>query len=171
MATIIKATQADFKLLAVIGKQTFIESHGHSAPKTDIDAYVAANYNHSYFQHELNDPENIYHIIYHDEEAAGYSKIIMNCPHPAIPSQHVTKLERIYLLKDFYALKLGAELFQFNMELSKNNKKAGMWLHVWKENPRAVSFYTRQGFTIIGSYDFKISETHSNPNHHMFLEY
>lgn len=171
MIEIIKASANDAQLLADIGKQTLLESHGHSAPKADMDAYVNKNYSAEFFQNELCDPANIYHIIYHDGQPAGYSKIILDYTHTNIEMQHVTKLERIYLLKEFYELKLGRELLNFNMELSKSNKQAGMWLFVWKENPRAISFYLKNGFKIIGSHDFKISETHSNPNHIMFLEY
>lgn len=90
---------------------------------------------------------------------------------PHIQIENVTKLERLYLLKEFYSLKLGLELFNFNLELSKQNNQAGMWLFVWKENQRAVSFYKKTGFKIIGNYDFKLTETHSNPNHQMLLMY
>jgi ribosomal protein S18 acetylase RimI-like enzyme len=46
-----------------------------------------------------------------------------------------------------------------------------MWLFVWKENQRAIHFYKKAGFHIIGSYDFRLTETHSNPNHQMLLKY
>ena len=98
-------------------------------------------------------------------------KIILNSPHSNIQTENVTKLERLYLLKDFYELKLGIGLLNFNVELSRKKNQAGMWLFVWKENQRAVNFYKRTGFQIIGSYDFKLTETHSNPNHQMFFKY
>ena len=171
MTSIVKASEKDFKLLAGIGKKTFIESHGESADKKEIDTYVNEKNSCDFFQHELADSKNIYHIIYYNEIPAGYSKIILNSPHENIPALHVTKLERLYLLKEFYELKLGLGLFKFNVELSKKNNQAGMWLFTWKQNVRAINFYLKNGFKIIGSYDFKLSETHSNPNHHMFLKY
>ena len=58
-----------------------------------------------------------------------------------------------------------------DIDLSKQNNQAGMWLYVWKENERAVNFYIKNEFVITGSFDFKISDTHSNPNHLMFLKY
>ncbi len=171
MVIIEKATTDNAALLADIGRITFIESHGHSAPAADIDAYVATKYTPAVMQQELSDPKNIYHILYYDQQAAGYSKIVLHSPHPGMPQQNITKLERIYLLKEFYQLKLGYELLRFNIDLSKKNNEAGMWLYVWKENHRAVNFYTKAGFRITGSYDFKLSETHSNPNHRMLLLY
>lgn len=171
MTSIVRAKDKDFKLLADIAKVSFAESHGNSASAADINKYVIERYNYDVFSQELNDHENIYHIIYHDKKPAGYSKIIYNVPHSNIGIENVTKLDRIYLLKEFCGLRLGLEVFNFNIELSKQNNQSGMWLFVWKENHRAVNFYKKTGFKIIGSHDFKLTETHSNPNHQMLLMY
>jgi RimJ/RimL family protein N-acetyltransferase len=166
-----KATKEDAPLLAAIAAASFIESHGHSAPAADIQAYVAEKYNPAVLQQELQDPDNIYHLLYFQEQPAGYSRIIFNTPCPGSPEQHITKLERLYLLKAFYKLQLGTALFEFNVNLMKENKQAGAWLYVWKDNQRAVQFYQQAGFVIIGSHDFQISATHSNPNHRMLLRF
>lgn len=171
MISIIQATIEHLPLIADIGRRTFVESHGHSASPEDIARYVGEKFSDAVLKAELLDTGNIFHIIYHDHLPAGYSKIILNAAHPNISLQHVTKLERLYLLKEFYNLKLGYELYAFNLDLSRQNKQAGIWLYVWKENHRAVDFYLRAGFEAIGSFDFQISPTHANPNHHMFLRY
>ncbi len=171
MANILKATDAHSKLLAQLGGKTFIESHGHSAAQSVIDNYVADKYSQAAIAAELNDPANIYHLIYHDNKAVGYSKIVLNSPNLNIAIKNVTKLDRIYILKDYYHLKLGFELLQFNVNLSKQHQQSGMWLFTWKENQRAVDFYLKNGFKIIGSYDFHLTPTHANPNHQMLLEY
>lgn len=171
MNSIRRANEKDFELIAGLGKKSYIESHGNSASKQDIEIYVKEKFNHKACKEELRDPKNIYHLISHDKRPAGYSKIIFDKSHRNIPLVNVTKLERLYLLKEFYDLKLGFELLKFNTALSKQHNQAGMWLYVWKENQRAVRFYSKSGFEIIGSYDFKITATHSNPNHQMFLRY
>ncbi len=171
LTSIIKATIKDVELLADIGRVSFMETHGHSASENDVNKYVRSRYNPDVIRKELNDPENIYYIIYYGDQAAGYSKIILNAPNPNIQLEHITKLERLYLLEEFHGLKLGLDLFNYNMKLSIQNNQKGMWLFVWKENQRAIRFYKKSGFEIIGSHDFKLSETHSNPNHHMLLRY
>jgi ribosomal protein S18 acetylase RimI-like enzyme len=172
MDTIIrKANPSDAELLSNLGRQTFIESHGHSAAKEDIDTYINTAYNLEACQQELTDTNNVYYFIYYNNQPAGFSKIILNCPAPFIETTNITKLERIYVLKEFYNLKLGLALLNYNIELSKSNQQAGMWLYTWIENERAVSFYKKAGFVIIGSYDFRISARHTNPNHRMYLEY
>ncbi|MEI9945266.1 MAG: GNAT family N-acetyltransferase [Chitinophagaceae bacterium] len=171
MTSIIRVGLKDAQILSEIAPTVFIESHGTSASAEDINNYVIEKYNINAFQDELSDTKNIYHIIYYNNRIAGYSKIIFDTPYSDSPVKNITKLERIYLLKEFYDLKLGAALFKFNIDLSKRNNQMGIWLFVWKENHRAINFYKKNSFVIIGSYDFKISETHSNPNHQMFLKF
>jgi ribosomal protein S18 acetylase RimI-like enzyme len=171
LTSIIKAGANDAQLLSEIAVPTFIESHGHSAKPEDINIYVTEKCSQDFFKKELSDPKNIYHFIYHDNKVAGYSKIIFDTPYANAQENKITKLERIYLLREFYGLKLGQELIQHNIDLSKKNHQKGIWLFVWIENPRAINFYKRNGFAIIGSYDFKISENHSNPNYQMLLKF
>ncbi len=171
MTAIIKAAENDAALLTTLAAITFKESHGHSAPEEDIKNYIAEKYNAAVFIQALSDPKNNYHIIYHEDKPAGFSNIIFDCPYENNLQQHIAKLERIYILQEFYNLKLGLQLFQFNVELAKQNQQSGIWLYVWKENARAINFYTKAGFKIIGSYDFKLSATHSNPNHQLMLEF
>lgn len=171
MIDIIRATVADSTLIAVTGAQSFTESHGHSAAPVHIAAYIQEKYTEPVVHAELEDERNIFHILYQDQEVAGYSKIIPDAAHPAIIQAHVTKLERLYLLRPFYGKNLGVTLFNHNLEWSKSHGQSGMWLNVWTQNERAVGFYRKHGFKIIGNYDFPITATHANPNYHMLLLY
>jgi ribosomal protein S18 acetylase RimI-like enzyme len=171
MISIVTAGQKDAVLLSDLATRCFVESHGHSAPPADISQYINEQYNCDVLAEELQQPENIYHILYYHQQAAGYSKIIFNEPYEGSLASNIAKLERIYLLKQFYNLKLGSALFEFNLQLMKANNQSGTWLYVWKENQRALQFYGKQGFIINGSYDFKLSATHSNPNHRLLLAF
>ena len=130
MTSITKVKKKDFQLLSNIGKTSFIESHGSNAPIAEINIYLNEKFNDEVLKEELNDLKNIYHIVYHDNQPAGYSKIIFNTPHPNIQLKNVTKVERLYLLKEFHNLKSGFELLTFNIELTKKNNQAGIWLYV-----------------------------------------
>jgi len=171
MILIKKANENDASIVAELAKKSFIESHGHSAKPEEIDNYITKNYSYDSIREELLDSKNIYYIIYYNDEAAGYSKIVLNLPYAHSTTVNIAKLERFYLLQKFYNLNLGRRLLEFNIDLMKQNGQTGVWLYVWKENPKAINFYTKNGFGIIGSYDFKISESHSNPNHQMLLEF
>jgi len=164
-----KATIQNAKQLAQLAKASFLPAHGHSASKKDIDNYLANNFSESNFEKELSNQENHYYLVYHKNQLAGYSKITLDTTNNHIKAPNVTYMSRLYLLKEFYGLGLGKTLFDFNIEFSKKHNQAGMWLAVWIENKRAFNFYTKMGFQIVGDYDFRISATHSNPNHIMYL--
>ena len=169
MYQITKAKKEDAKLLSKLSIETFLPAHGHSAPKKDIDNYLAYNFNESNFLAELTDSNNQYYLFYVDGKIAGYSKVVFNQVNENITAKNITYMSRLYFLKEFYGLGLGKELFDFNIQLCKQNEQAGIWLAVWVENQKAISFYKKRGFTKVGDFDFKISETHSNPNHILYL--
>ena len=171
MTSIVRASVVDAELLSILGRTTFIESHSISASKEDIEVYVNLKYTQKALESELSNSDNIYHILYNENKAIGYSKIILNASDKKILFKNVTKLERFYVLQAFHNLKLGWELFNFNVNFSKNQQQAGMWLFTWTENQKAINFYTKAGFKIIGNHDFKISETHYNPNYQMLLTF
>ena len=171
MFKILKATPKEAKQLAPIAKEAFLTAHGHSASKEDINNYVAANFSEANFVAEISAQNNHYYLIYYDNKLAGYSKVTLNTTNKNIASENVTYMSRLYLLKEFYGLNLGKELFDFNIKFSKQHNQQGMWLAVWIENERAIKFYTKMGFKIVGEYDFRISTTHTNPNHIMYLEF
>ncbi len=171
MISIIKATEKDCESIVRIGKVSVAESHKDSCSAEIMNEFLERNYNRDAIKEEFNDENNIYHIINYNDKPVGFSKIILNAEHPNIVIENVTRLDRIYLLKEFYGLKLGQELLNFNIELSGNNNQSGIWLFVWVGNKRALNFYLKAGFTIIGSHEFYVAGSHYDLSHQMFLRY
>jgi ribosomal protein S18 acetylase RimI-like enzyme len=165
------ATPNDSQLIANIGRIAVEESHQNSCSDADMKYFLETNYSEIAIANELNNPANIYNIIFYKGHPAGFSKIVLNAVHPNIDNGKVTKLDRIYLLGSFYDLKLGFHLLRHNIALSKENDQYGMWLFTWIKNERAVNFYKKIGFSIIGDHRFKVSDTHYNVHHQMFLKY
>ena len=171
MITIVPATMQETKILTEIGRRSLLESHGHSAAPGVMQTYLDEKFTESALQEELSDSKNIFHIINYNNQPAGYSKIIYRQPMEQVTQKNITKMERLYLLQEYYGLRLGQQLLQYNIDLSKQQGEQGMWLYVWKENERALRFYTKAGFQIIGDGWFRLTGDHANPNWKMFLQY
>lgn len=169
MIQIRKPNKNDIPALVELAKITFLQSHGHSASKQDIQHYIDQNYTPVKFEKELADSDNSYHLLWSEVELVGYSNIKMNQTLEAIPQQNMAKLDRIYLLESYHGLGLGEELLNFNIQLAKSNQQTGIWLYTWVENKRAIRFYEKKGFKTWGKHNFKVSPTHSNPNWVMAL--
>ncbi|MEX1001430.1 MAG: GNAT family N-acetyltransferase [Crocinitomicaceae bacterium] len=168
---IIKAEPKHLKALTALASKTFVASHETSASKVDIETYVNEHYTEKALKKDMEDVLNTYRLIYWRGQLAGFSKIICNKEHEKITAKKVAKFDRIYILEQFHRKGLGYTLFEHNVELAKANGQEGIWLHTWTGNLRAVRFYKKLGFEVVGSHDFKISEQHSNPNYLMFLNF
>ena len=171
MISIFRAKELDSNAIVNIGTISVGDAHRDSCSAEDLQEYLERNYNDDSIKKELNDSKNIYHIIKFNETPVGFSKIVLNYSHDKIEQKNISKLDRIYLLKEFHGLKLGSKLLEFNIELAKRNSQSGIWLFTWVGNSKAVNFYTKYGFKIIGSHMFQVSETHYNENHHMFFQF
>lgn len=171
MISITQATKKDIHSIIHIGKLSIVASHRESCSADDMNEYLENNYNPNAIKQELTDNRNIYHIINYQDEPIGFSKIVFNAKHPNIEAKNITKLDRIYLLEGYYGLKLGLALLNFTIELSKRNKQSGMWLYTWIGNSRAINFYQKAGFTIVGKHSFYVTKTHYDESHQMFLNY
>ncbi|MDB9805965.1 MAG: GNAT family N-acetyltransferase [Flavobacteriales bacterium] len=171
MHSIRRADNSDSQIIAQLGRKTFVESHGHSASEKSISNFLERNYTKEALAIELINPKFIYFIIEFDKTPVGFSKIILNTEHILVEEKSISLLDRIYLLEEYHDKKLGWILFQHLVEFTTAKNQKGMWLHTWIENKKAIIFYKKAGFQIIGSYDYNIDETHSNPNHVMHMKY
>ena len=123
---IVRAGIEHVELLSKLGAETFISSHKDSAPLHEIAMYVKETYNSDAIKNDLANPQIIYHIIKHENNVVGFSKMELDVKHPAIEIINVSKMDQIYLLNSFQRLKLGAKLLRYNVEYSKTYRQDGM---------------------------------------------
>lgn len=171
MISLVPLTPADAEMLSKVGGDSLLQSHGHSAPAEVMQAYVDNNFNVEACRAELSDKTNNFYAVFYNGAPAGYFKTTHHVPHQLVDTQAVTKLSRLYVLNQYFNHKLGQPLLHKAIEISKAAGDRGMWLNVWKENPRAIRFYEKQGFKIVGESLFVLTETHANPNWVMLLRY
>ncbi|QTD37122.1 GNAT family N-acetyltransferase [Polaribacter batillariae] len=171
MLLIRKATPKDITSLALVGKKAFVTPHKEAIPSEIMTNYLNRSFSKKTLLKEITNPNYQYNLIFVDDNLAGFSKVVFNEKNENIKETNVTKMERLYLLEEFYGLGLGNKLFQYNLNLSKNNLQKGIWLYVWIKNFRALEFYKKAGFKKIAMYDFPISETATRPNNVLYLEF
>ncbi|MAD96741.1 MAG: GNAT family N-acetyltransferase [Flavobacteriaceae bacterium] len=166
-----KAQVADCKELSEVAIASFLPAHGHSSPKEDMDNYIQNNFSEGNLRKEIADSANEYQVLIYENNIVGYFKINPNLTTSFSEMTAITYMSRLYVLQEYYNFGFGKKLLQKAIEVSKIRGQEGMWLKVWVENQRAINFYKKMGFEIIGTSDFVISETHSNPNFVMLKKY
>jgi len=152
------ATKANTEVLALLGRQTWAESHGHYIEdKNDIFKYLNESFSVSKTKQLLNDPNQYFYIIYADDAPDGYAKLIVNASNENVDSENSCRLERIFILKDFIPLKIGKQSLTFIEEQAKTLKSDEMWLTVYIKNKRAIRFYEKNKFENVGDISFVVS--------------
>lgn len=159
-----RATEKDAKEILPVAVSSFLDAHGHSASQKEIEHYMNENFGVAKLETELANPNNIFFVTKKQREVLGYAKISLNTPNPNISEEKTTKLERLYIHKKAYGTGISKALLSHSIDFAKTHQQKIMWLHVWVENKRAISFYQKMGFTTVGHYEFKLSENHYNPN-------
>ena len=160
MIEIKKAKPTEYKILNDLSRVTYIESHGHFIEdKNDLEQYVAGAFSENVIQRELNDSRNVFYIVWHNDQAVGYAKIILDETREGVDSNHACRLERIYILNDFLHLKIGQQLLDFVEQKAKSLNFDRIWLTVYVKNMRAIRFYERNDFKNVSTYDFSVNGT------------
>ena len=158
MINIKTANETDLDLLALLGRVTYAESHGHFIEdKNDLTAYLNEAFSIAKTKQELNDPKQLYYIIYVDDLPVGYAKLVVNAFHKNVVSQNNCRLERIYILNEFLPLKIGQPFLKFIEEKARTLQYDTMWLTVYIKNNRAIRFYQRNEFKNIGELNYLVN--------------
>src|SRR5205823_5153095 len=73
----------------------------------------------------------------------------------AIPSAREgdQQLNALYVQREFQGRGIGGRLMDASLYLTRVRTAANLYLDVWNENTRALGFYTRYGFEVIGACD------------------
>lgn len=158
MIRIEKAKETDITILALLGRVTWAESHGHYIEdKNNLLKYLNENFSVSKMKRDITNSKNLFYIIYVDDLPAGYAKLVMNAKNENIASQNSCQLERIFIQNEFIPLKIGQQLLTFVEERAKALQLDTIWLTVYIKNKRAIRFYERNEFKNIGELNFLVN--------------
>ena len=109
------AMSDDAVIIALLGRITYVESHGEFIDnKTDLLNYNNEAFSVTKIKNDLKNPNNIFHIVYDDELPIGYAKLVLDATNNHIVSKNVCRLERIYILNDFIPKKIGPSINELN---------------------------------------------------------
>lgn len=154
------ATEADSTVLALLGRITYVESHGQFIPnKNDLVIYCDTAFSVSKTSEDLKNTQNIFFLIYLKDFPIGYAKLILNASHESVVSKNACRLERIYILNEFIPLKIGQQFIDFIEDKAKALHMDSMWLTVYIKNDRAIKFYKRNKFKNVGEFSFLVNNT------------
>lgn len=156
--TIIKVTISDINELQKIGRQTFQETFSESNSEENMKSYLEDGFSEEKLTTELNNENSEFYFAKIDNEVIGYLKVNFGESQTELKDNKALEIERIYVSKEFHGKSVGQLLYNKAIEVAKQKDAEYVWLGVWEENPRAISFYKKNGFVEFDKHIFRLGD-------------
>jgi diamine N-acetyltransferase len=151
---IYRAGVDDAGRLAEFAARTFAETFGPENTSEDMAAHLAASYGIPQQRREIADPDTLTLLADDESRLAGYAQVRRNSAPVDPPLEHAVELWRFYVDRPWHGRGVAAQLMAAVRDAAEALGGQQLWLSVWERNPRAIAFYTKSGFRIVGSKDF-----------------
>lgn len=146
----------DIIQLQKIGKQTFSETFAENNTEDNMQTYLEKGFSVEKLTSELNNPNAEFYFAMQENNPIGYLKINFGPAQTELQDDSSLEIERIYVLKEYHGQNIGQLLYEKALGIAKSKKVAYIWLGVWEENHRALSFYKKNGFEVFNKHLFKL---------------
>ncbi|HEV7620604.1 MAG TPA: GNAT family N-acetyltransferase [Flavisolibacter sp.] len=153
-----RVTLKDIDQLQKIGRQTFNETFSAGNTEENMKKYLEDGFSIEKLTSEFNDPYSEFYFAEFDGNIIGYLKLNFGLSQTELKDDKALEIERIYVLKEFHGKKVGQLLYDRAMQIAKRANADYIWLGVWDQNPRAISFYKKNGFIEFDKHIFKLGE-------------
>jgi len=153
-----KTGKEEILQLQKIGKETFYETFSGSNTEENMKSYLESGFSTDKLTAELNSKSSEFYFAKLDSEVIGYLKLNFGQSQTELKDEKALEIERIYVLKEFHGKKIGQILYDKALEVAKDRKADYVWLGVWEENPRAISFYRKNGFVEFDKHIFVLGD-------------
>lgn len=146
----------DIDQLQKIGRQTFQETFSESNSEENMKNYLEEGFSSEKLTKELTNKDSQFYFATLENEVIGYLKVNFGESQTELKGEKSLEIERIYVSKEFHGKKVGQLLYEKAIQVAKDKNVDYVWLGVWEENLRAISFYTKNGFIEFDKHIFKL---------------
>lgn len=153
-----KCTAQDLDMLRDYAIETFYQTFAHLNTAEDMKKYIEDSFNKDKLRCELQNPDSSFFFLFANGCLAGYLKLNEAPFQSDINDSESLEIERIYISRDFQSRGLGGYLMQQAVFVASKRRKKYVWLGVWEKNERAICFYKKNGFSIVGTHSFFVGD-------------
>lgn len=153
-----RVTPADICQLQIIGKQTFSETFSADNSVENMAKYLEESFSAERLTAEINDKNSEFYFAVFESSIIGYLKLNFGQSQTELKDDKTVEIERIYVLKSFQGKNVGQILYERALQIARQQSADYVWLGVWEENSRAISFYKKNGFVEFDKHIFKLGD-------------
>lgn len=146
----------DVDALVSLGIKTFRDTFDEFNSPENMILYINKTFTRKSIENEMQQPGTVFFLAFDGRKAVGYAKIKASQNPDGIDHAAGLEIERLYVHKDYVGKRVGYMLMQTCLAFAKKRECQALWLGVWENNARAISFYEKNGFVRFGQHTFML---------------
>jgi diamine N-acetyltransferase len=154
MTIIRQATDEDASRLAELAERTFRNTFAYVNRAEDMDLHCRTHYRKEIQAAEIRDPDRTTLMCEVDGRLVGYAQLRWKNAPSCVAGSTPAEIQRLYVEHAWHGKGVAQALMDSLLSYAAAGEADVIWLGVWEENPRAISFYTKNGFSIVGNHVF-----------------
>lgn len=151
-----KATESDAGLIASISRSTFYDTFAPDNTKEDMDIFLQEQFTMPKLEAEVLEGKGQFYLIEEHNNVLGYVRLGRTATFDHTSGS--IEIVRFYMTKEAIGTGAAAILMDFCLDVAREHKFKTAELSVWKENHRAIAFYKKFGFEIVGETEFLLGK-------------
>ena len=149
------AGESDAGLLSELGTRLFVQAFGSQNTAEDMQLYLADAFTVEQWRADLTDRSQMVWVAIDEANVAlGYAVLRVAAAPPSVAGAHPIEIARLYADERWHGHGVGGALMSACVTQARDWSGDVAWLGVWDANARAIAFYQKHGFRIVGAQSF-----------------
>lgn len=148
------AEPGDAAALAELAERTFRDTFAAANTPEDMELHCRASYGEERQGQEI--AEAAMRTLVADEGGvlAGFGQLRWGEAPECVGAARPAEIQRLYVDRPWHGKGLAQSLMAALLDLAREGGAEVVWLGVWGHNPRAIAFYRKLGFVVVGEHTF-----------------
>lgn len=148
--TVSEAVDDDVEFISVRGGALFARAHAGAMRPEDIEAYLQDAFSRARLLRHLQRPDNLFLVLRANSAQIGYARLVEGPRSSLVTHEPCIELRRLYVEEDWHGRGAAPLLLRHALVRSRERGHHACWLRVWERNARAIRFYEKHRFIVLG---------------------
>ncbi|MBE9070398.1 GNAT family N-acetyltransferase [Leptolyngbya cf. ectocarpi LEGE 11479] len=155
MISIRQAHLDDSEVLAHLAERTFRETFTTENNLSDMESHCAKNFGTEIQRQEILNPNCATILAEVAGQLVAFAQVQLHSPKGCVSADHPAELHRLYVGKEWHGQGVAHKIMSKILSTAADAGADHIWLGVWEHNPRAIAFYGKYGFRVVGEHIFQ----------------
>ena len=150
------ALAGDSPALAMLAERTFRDTFEARNSPENMDLHCRRNFSPEIQAREIADRALVTMVAEETGGLVGYSQLLPSSPSASVKAERPAELRRIYVTRQWQGRGVAQALMKEALRAAARAGCDCLWLGVWEHNPKAIAFYRKLTFEIVGQQAFML---------------